>query len=340
MSINQPRKPAGTPVGGQWAPTAHSEPDVELTPEEHRRLAREADYEAYESFERSDTDGFLSQWALGLSAQKHRLAADIAEDGGRAEFPALFDLEGNLVPAKLVRTQYGTSWAVLADEDDPHGEVAKWVGRSRTKSPERKIKAMEKNGYREGTVRARAKADIVGTGHGLSGTAWVTTVRVDGGFSRDVEVVDDGTRAAAVADLVSLAKKQKIGPRDLDDVQDAKVEETEDVDEAMHIAWLVNHEGIEAQVGYLVAQKGPDAVRRRLETGSWDVPAPKQDWWPVVESDRRPGEKALSCPKCGGQDVTITGSNLGSDVVRGNNYTRLVCGSCGNAQDFRKPAPR
>ena len=347
MSTNQPRQPAGTPVGGQWAAATHAEPDVELTPEEHRRLAREADDKAYESFERSDTDGFLSQWALGLSAQKHRLAAEIAEAGGRAEFPALFDLEGNLVPAKLVRTQYGTSWAVLADEDDPHGEVAKWVGRSRAESPERQVETMEKKGYREGTVRARAKADIVGTGHGLSGTAWVTTVRVDGGFSRDVEVVDDGTRAAAVADLVSLAKNRKIGPEDLDDdVHDAMAEETEGPNGAERTASLVNNGGLWAQIDYLVERNSPDAVRRRLETGSWDMPAPKQDdpapkdWWPVVESDRRPGEKALSCPKCGAQDVTITGSNLGSDVVRGNNYTRLVCGSCGNSQDFRKPTPR
>jgi hypothetical protein len=30
MSTNQPRKPAGTPVGGQWAPMAHAELDVEL----------------------------------------------------------------------------------------------------------------------------------------------------------------------------------------------------------------------------------------------------------------------------------------------------------------------
>lgn len=32
MSKNQPRKPAGTPVGGQWAPTAHEEPEVTLLP--------------------------------------------------------------------------------------------------------------------------------------------------------------------------------------------------------------------------------------------------------------------------------------------------------------------
>ena len=30
MSVDQPRRPAGTPVGGQWAPAAHAEPEVEL----------------------------------------------------------------------------------------------------------------------------------------------------------------------------------------------------------------------------------------------------------------------------------------------------------------------
>jgi hypothetical protein len=200
MSTNQPRKPAGAPVGGQWAPVAHDEADIDLSPDEHRRLAAEADLEAYKSFERCDTDGFLSQWASGLSAQKHRLAAEIAEDGGRHAFPALFDLEGKLVPAKLVNTRYGDSWAVL-DSDDPHGEVVQWVGRSRAEPVERRVKAMEKKGYREGLVMARAKADIVGTGHGLSGSAWVAPVRTDGGFSRDVVVIDNGNQDKTVADL-------------------------------------------------------------------------------------------------------------------------------------------
>jgi hypothetical protein len=30
MNVDQPRRPAGTPAGGQWAPAAHSEPEVEL----------------------------------------------------------------------------------------------------------------------------------------------------------------------------------------------------------------------------------------------------------------------------------------------------------------------
>ena len=32
MSTNQPRKPFGTPAGGQWAPAQHAEADVDLGP--------------------------------------------------------------------------------------------------------------------------------------------------------------------------------------------------------------------------------------------------------------------------------------------------------------------
>ena len=39
MSANQPRKPAGTPAGGQWAPVAHDESDIELRPAHHNRVA-------------------------------------------------------------------------------------------------------------------------------------------------------------------------------------------------------------------------------------------------------------------------------------------------------------
>ena len=35
MSTNQPRKPAGAPAGGQWAPMAHAEPEVDLAAPQH-----------------------------------------------------------------------------------------------------------------------------------------------------------------------------------------------------------------------------------------------------------------------------------------------------------------
>jgi len=140
-----------------------------------------------ESFDRCDTDGFLSQWAHGISSSRDQLAATVAEQGFTSEFPGLFDLQGNLVAAKLIsvasRYHYGKDlkWGVLAT-DDPHSAVTAWI----TAHPARQS-TMEKKGYREGTVRAPAKADIVGEKN-----AYATIVRLDGGFSRNVIIVDNG----------------------------------------------------------------------------------------------------------------------------------------------------
>jgi hypothetical protein len=133
-----------------------------------------------------------------LSAQRYRLAATIAENGGRTRFPALFDLNGNLVPAKLVDTTFGASWGILADED-PESEIVRWVNRSTSASSENRRQAMEAKGFREGAVMAPAKAQIVGRGTAFSRHTWVAAVRTDGGFSRDVDVVYDGSTVGAAS---------------------------------------------------------------------------------------------------------------------------------------------
>jgi hypothetical protein len=146
---------------------------------------------AQDSFDRSDTNGFLSQWASDLTAQKLRKQADILDQGGRAEFPALFDVAGNLVPAKLVHARYGPSWGLLPG-DDPQAPFTGWFSPSRAKSDDRRIANDLRKGYTVGTVLAPAKAVIHTSGEGLSGaaSARVIVVRADGGFSWDVIVVD------------------------------------------------------------------------------------------------------------------------------------------------------
>ena len=42
-----------------------------------------------ESFQRCDTDGFLSQWALNIGADKLRRQASLLDNGGCATFPVL-----------------------------------------------------------------------------------------------------------------------------------------------------------------------------------------------------------------------------------------------------------
>lgn len=143
-----------------------------------------------ESWERSDTDGFLSQWAGTITATLKRRQADITEAGGVATFPALFDLDGELVAAKLIYGQYGWVWGLLPS-DDPRGQFTGWFNPSRaTKAATRRANDARK-GYQVGLVSAPAWADTEGGGTGLGGCAsvYVATYRTDGGFSRAVEVL-------------------------------------------------------------------------------------------------------------------------------------------------------
>lgn len=158
------------------------------TPQELREQAAAHDRKAHESFERCDTDGFMSQWADGLTAGKLRLQAQIAENGGRATHPALFDLEGNLVPAKLVDGRYGLVWGLLED-DDPHGRFVGWFNPSQARRPGVARRNDAKKGYYIGYVLAPAEAKLRG---GNACTVMPVAVRTDGGFSRDVEIVDNG----------------------------------------------------------------------------------------------------------------------------------------------------
>jgi len=158
------------------------------TPETLRAAANAADAEAEASFQRCDTDGFLSQWAHGITADRLRRQAQIEEDGGMAVFPALFDLDTNApVPSRMVQTRYGTKFAVFATPADVFAQganIVAWV------DPFISEKALARKGYKVVDVWAPAKAEITGSGHGLSGSAWVITRRTDGGWSADPKLAD------------------------------------------------------------------------------------------------------------------------------------------------------
>jgi len=135
--------------------------------------AAECERRAAESFERCDTDGFLSQWADGLNARKYRLQADIDANGGMWDFPALFDLSGKEVPAKLIRGKYGLVWS-LTDAD------GKFTGQFVAAFPKREA-TMTAKGYREGSVSRPAIAIISAPkgAHGLSGASSCTVIAVE-----------------------------------------------------------------------------------------------------------------------------------------------------------------
>lgn len=79
------------------------QPTQQMLEERERLLAAAATNEqcAADSFERCDTDGFLSQWASRVTADRIRLQADILANGGCALFPVLYDK----VTDKVVATE-------------------------------------------------------------------------------------------------------------------------------------------------------------------------------------------------------------------------------------------
>ena len=89
------------------------------TPEEWRKMSISSSRSADESFDRCDTDGFLSQWASGQMSRLYEAIAELAEAGGEWELPVLTDLEGNEIPnSKIVRTRFGTKWLVTDEKDN------------------------------------------------------------------------------------------------------------------------------------------------------------------------------------------------------------------------------
>ena len=142
-----------------------------------RQQAKQHDRDAQESFERSDTDGFVSQWASDITARLKRLKADLLDKGGIHEFPALFDLTGKRMRAKLHHSKYGLCWMFFDANNKPTGKFISAFPK--------KEATMTRKGYREGTEMAPAKAEIVGgSGYGLSGVAscYPSIIRADNGY--------------------------------------------------------------------------------------------------------------------------------------------------------------
>lgn len=160
-----------------------------LTPTELRERADAHERKAQESFERCDTDGFVSQWASGISAQVDRLEADIRENGGMATFPALLR-DGELVPAVIIDTRYGSRWGVFASAEEANsygGTIIEWVPMGE--------RALAKRGYTMGRVLRPAFAEVKAPkgARGLSGAAsafaGVSLKKGEPRFDPDAEVV-------------------------------------------------------------------------------------------------------------------------------------------------------
>lgn len=161
----------------------------DMTAAQLREYAQSCRTESARSFERSDTDGFLSQKANDVTASVYELQATIVENGGRALFLALYDLDGNVVPAIYEEGQYGYQWKLL----DPHAtgssRVLGWFSPSKAKTPGKARENDAKKGFYVGYALFPAVADM-----GASGryTWYAKAERIDDRDFSDVVPVDNG----------------------------------------------------------------------------------------------------------------------------------------------------
>lgn len=154
---------------------------ITATPAELRAEATAHEREAADSFARSDTDGFLSQWASRVNASEARMKADLLEAGGVHDDVALF-LNGELASTHQGFGQYGEYW-VLNDA------AAEAFGK-RFYSPSKARDAIARDrrrGFTYGTIVVKAHVEVRGSGNGLAGAL---TVRP--GVYSDVEALRSG----------------------------------------------------------------------------------------------------------------------------------------------------
>jgi len=151
--------------------------------------------EAADSFERCDTDGFLSQWAHGMLAELAGAKASLAEAGGMAKFPALFRRsDGARVRARVItyRCRFAhanrSAWSIVGADGSPDRRFP-LIPLNALNSKRSKLWKM---GLEQRYEWAKAEAFMDGRGTGLSGTCWVAYKRLDGGFPSDAVPFEGG----------------------------------------------------------------------------------------------------------------------------------------------------
>lgn len=156
-----------------------------LTADEWRAKASANEQAKADSWERSDTDGFMSQWASGLMAEEYRLCALLAEAGGLTTTTALFDAEtGELASTHLHDGQYGLSWVL---NDAAAAKVGKrFVSLSQAATPQKRHAAMVKKGFTTGLVRVAGYVAM--KGGNVTSVRPVTLADVDALKSGDFQI--------------------------------------------------------------------------------------------------------------------------------------------------------
>jgi len=124
------------------------------TAEQWREQASASKRREAESWDRSDTDGFMSQWASGLMAREYELCASLAEDGGMTTTRALFDAEtGEVASTHFAYGQWGGYWVLNDEATAKYGK--RFLNESKAATGEKQRAAIVKKGFTVGRVRVK-----------------------------------------------------------------------------------------------------------------------------------------------------------------------------------------
>lgn len=156
-----------------------------LEEDKWRDMAMERRNRRSESQDRSDTDGFMSQWAMGVMSDLYLAKAEICKNKGMADFIGLYDGDRR-VKAKIIHGKYGPSWLLHEDEEfliEARGKPFLPTGAN--------SRILSDLGLKERDELAPAWAKLESRGTGLSGTTWVATFRRNDQWGQDATLVSE-----------------------------------------------------------------------------------------------------------------------------------------------------
>gem|GEM_PF-6477040 len=124
--MSQPRKPAGTPEGGQWAPTRHSEGDFLLAPEGVRpELVAELTNHPHDADPNLiwDANPREVEWILEHGSSSHLDALALRNDLTNEQYVRLLDPENPFSVRLEVVHKSGISGIAEKASYDPHPAI-------------------------------------------------------------------------------------------------------------------------------------------------------------------------------------------------------------------------
>ncbi len=142
--------------------------------------------ESAASFERCDTDGFLSQWAGDQMTRQHDARARWARDHGRTRVEILLNLDGTVAVLREGYGQYGAYWILNDAAAARYGK--RFVTTSRAQNPERRRAANARKGFKVATAWIPAHAPRL---RGSNATALSVWAEPEWDRVAEVEVIDE-----------------------------------------------------------------------------------------------------------------------------------------------------